>query len=69
MCSFLSVFVLVLLYCFSINCRLWYRGILKYLGESVTVVEIGIQNLCSSLCVVGKGKEVGDIARCSGELV
>ena len=38
MCSFLSIFVLILLHYFSINCRLWYKGAPKYLGESVTGV-------------------------------
>ena len=27
-----------------INYRLWYEGVLNYLGESVTAVGIGIQN-------------------------
>ena len=44
-----------------IYCRLQYEATPKYLGESVTGIEIRIWNSCSSLCVVGKGKEVGDI--------
>ena len=68
MCSFLSIFVLILLHCFSIHCRLQYKGTPKYLGESVTGVEIGVQNSCSGSCMVGKGKEVGDISRCTGKL-
>ena len=34
----------------------------------VTGIEIGIWNSCSSSCMAGKGKEVGDISRCTGEL-
>ena len=64
MCSFLSIFVLVLLHCFSINCRFQYEGAPKYLGESVTGVEIGTWNSCSSSCMAGKGKEVGDVSSC-----
>ena len=35
---------------FLINYRLWHEGALKYLGESVTGIEIGIWNLHSGLC-------------------
>ena len=34
-----------------INCRIWYKGAAKYLGESVTGSEIGIQNWQVSSCV------------------
>ena len=33
------------------NCRLWYEGTPKYLGESVTGSEIGIQNWWVGSCV------------------
>ena len=52
---FLYSFVIL----FLINSRLQYEGILKYMGESVTGIEIGIWNSHSSSCMVGKGKEVG----------
>ena len=34
----------------------------------VTGIEIGIHNSHSSLCMDGKGKEVGDIGRCTALL-
>ena len=49
---FVLVHLLLILYWFLllINYRLWYKGILKYLGESVTAIGIRIWNLLSSLC-------------------
>ena len=70
MCSLFYLFLyLFVSYCFSINCRLRYKGTPEYLGESVTVIEIRIWNLHSGSYMVGKGKEVGDVGGCTGELV
>ena len=53
------MFALTLLHWFLINCRLQYEGTLKYLGESVTGIKIGMQNLHSSLSIDGWGNRLG----------
>ena len=41
---------------------------LVHVNIYVTSIEIGMWNSCSGSCMAGKGKEVGDISGCIGEL-
>ena len=50
---FVHLLYIVLIYCL-IKFRLQYKGTPKYLGESVTGVELRFQNLWDSLCVAVK---------------
>ena len=61
-CLFFFIFVLIFVTLFLINCRLRNKGATKYLGESVTGVEISILNLHSGLCIAGKGNRLGTLA-------
>ena len=51
-----------------INFRLWYEGTLTYMGEGVTGMERGIQNLEDGLCVIER-KQGRDAGGCAGKLV
>ena len=44
---------------FLINCRLWYKGTLKYLGESVTGSKFGIQNWWCGPCIAVGNTKIG----------
>ena len=64
--------VYTVLYCFYlINSRLWYKGTPKYLRESVTGLEIRIQNWQDSSCIADAAVRIngGNANRCAGGLV
>ena len=61
----ITIYIFMFLPILLINFRLWYKGTPKYLGEGVTGMERGIQNLEDGSCIIGR-KQGGDTGRCTG---